>query len=65
MVALLVGITIVYFLCNLVARPSQATGTPYPVASRISFGVLGANIPAIIRGLVQAKTSGLKFEESS
>ena len=45
LVALLVGITIVYFLCNLVARPSQATGTPYPVASRISFGVLGANIP--------------------
>ena len=52
LIALLVGITIVYFLCNLVARPSQATGTPYPVALRISFGVLGANIPAIIRGLI-------------
>src|SRR5258705_8802757 len=26
LIALLVGITIVYFLCNLVARPSQATG---------------------------------------
>src|SRR6185295_19122607 len=31
LVALLIGITIVYYLCNLVARPSQATGTPYPV----------------------------------
>jgi NCS1 family nucleobase:cation symporter-1 len=44
LVALLVGITIVYFLCNLVARPSQAM--PYPVISRVSFGVMGANIPA-------------------
>jgi NCS1 family nucleobase:cation symporter-1 len=60
LVALLVGITIVYFLCNLVARPSQATGTPYPVASRISFGVLGANIPAIIRGLISVAWYGIQ-----
>jgi NCS1 family nucleobase:cation symporter-1 len=60
LVALLVGITIVYFLCNLVARPSQATGTPYPVASRISFGVLGANIPAIIRGLIAVAWYGIQ-----
>src|SRR6476660_2505615 len=60
LVALVVGITIVYFLCNLVARPSQATGTPYPVASRISFGVLGANIPAIIRGLIAVAWYGIQ-----
>src|SRR5690349_25066257 len=52
LVALLVGITIVYFFCNLVAKPSQATGVPYPVICRTVFGVLGANIPAIIRGLI-------------
>ena len=34
-----------YFLCNLVARPRQATGTPYPVVCRISFGVLGRQHP--------------------
>ena len=60
LVALIVGITIVYFLCNLVARPSQATGTPYPVASRISFGVLGANVPAIIRGLIAVAWYGIQ-----
>src|SRR4029079_16305728 len=60
LVALWVGITIVYFLCNLVARPSQATGTPYPVASRISFGVLGANNPAIIRGLIAVAWYGIQ-----
>jgi NCS1 family nucleobase:cation symporter-1 len=60
LVALLVGITIVYFLCNLVARPSQATGTPYPVICRASFGVLGANVPAIIRGLIAVAWYGIQ-----
>ncbi|EXG81496.1 NCS1 family nucleobase:cation symporter-1 [Cryptosporangium arvum] len=60
LIALLIGITIVYFLCNLVARPSQRTGTPYPVASRIPFGVLGANIPAIIRGLIAVAWYGIQ-----
>jgi NCS1 family nucleobase:cation symporter-1 len=60
LVALLIGISIVYFLCNLVARPSQATGTPYPVISRVSFGVLGANIPAIIRGLIAVAWYGIQ-----
>lgn len=45
LVALLVGITVVYFFCNLVAKPSQVTGVPYPVICRSVFGVLGANIP--------------------
>src|SRR3954463_3402081 len=31
LVSLLVGIGIVYVFCNLVAKPSQATGVPYPV----------------------------------
>jgi NCS1 family nucleobase:cation symporter-1 len=60
LVALLVGISIVYVLCNLVARPSQATGTPYPVICRASFGVLGANVPAIIRGLIAVAWYGIQ-----
>ncbi|MDL5158724.1 NCS1 family nucleobase:cation symporter-1 [Actinomycetospora termitidis] len=60
LVALLVGIGIVYLLCNLVARPSQATGTPYPVVCRSAFGVLGANVPAIIRGLIAVAWYGIQ-----
>ncbi|MFB9376843.1 NCS1 family nucleobase:cation symporter-1 [Kineococcus gynurae] len=60
LVALLVGITIVYLLCNLVAKPSQLTGTPYPVASRVAFGVLGANVPAVIRGLIAVAWYGIQ-----
>lgn len=60
LVSLLVGIVIVQFFCNLVAKPSQATGTPYPVICRASFGVLGANIPAIIRGLIAVAWYGIQ-----
>jgi len=45
LVSLLVGIVIVQIFCNLVAKPSQMTGVPYPVVCRAPFGVLGANIP--------------------
>ena len=58
--ALLVGIVIVQVFCNLVAKPSQVTGTPYPVICRASFGVLGANIPAIIRGLIAVAWYGIQ-----
>lgn len=60
LISLLVGICIVQFFCNLVAKPSQVTGTPYPVICRASFGVLGANIPAIIRGLIAVAWYGIQ-----
>ncbi|AFU00682.1 NCS1 family nucleobase:cation symporter-1 [Nocardia brasiliensis] len=58
--ALLIGIAIVYLFCNLVAKPSQVTGVPYPVMCRSAFGVLGANIPAIIRGLIAVAWYGIQ-----
>lgn len=60
LVALLIGITLVYFFCNLVAKPSQVTGVPYPVICRSAFGVRGANIPAIIRGLIAVAWYGIQ-----
>ena len=60
LVSLVVGITIVYFFCNLVAKPSQMTGVPYPVINRAAFGVLGANVPAIIRGSIAVAWYGIQ-----
>lgn len=60
LVSLLVGIAIVQYFCNLVAKPSQVTGTPFPVICRASFGVLGANIPAVIRGLIAVAWYGIQ-----
>jgi NCS1 family nucleobase:cation symporter-1 len=59
-ICLIVGIVIVQVFCNLVAKPSQQAGVPYPVTSRASFGVLGANIPAIIRGLIAVAWYGVQ-----
>ena len=50
--ALIAGITAVYFLINLTSIAGQRHGIPYPVLSRISFGVFGANIPALIRAVI-------------
>lgn len=60
LLALLIGIGIVNVFCNLVAKPSQVTGVPYPVICRASFGVLGANVPAIIRGLIAVAWYGIQ-----
>ena len=52
LVSMAVGIMAVYFLMNLIGRPSQKYGVPYPVIARMSFGVMGANLAAIVRGIV-------------
>ena len=52
LIALLAGICIVQLIANLVAKPSQQAAVPYPVICRLAFGVFGANIPAVIRGLI-------------
>ena len=50
--ALLVGIVAVYFLMNLTGIAGQRHGVPYPVLARLSFGLFGANIPALIRAII-------------
>ncbi|MCM3520329.1 NCS1 family nucleobase:cation symporter-1 [Curtobacterium sp. P97] len=60
LVALVVGILIVQVFANLVAKPSQRTGVPYPVINRAVFGVIGANVPAVIRGLIATAWYGVQ-----
>lgn len=52
LVSMSVGILAVYVLMNLIGRPSQTYGIPYPVVARMSFGVRGANLAALVRGVV-------------
>lgn len=52
LVSMVVGITIVYHLMNLIGRPSLKYGIPFPVVARMAFGVMGANLAAIVRGIV-------------
>src|ERR671934_2685892 len=50
--ALIIGILVVYVTMNLTGFAGQRLGVPYPVFSRISFGVFGANLPALIRAVI-------------
>lgn len=52
LIALIVGILLVNVAVNMMGRAGQKMGTPYPVVSRLSFGVFGANVPALIRAIV-------------
>lgn len=52
LIAMIVGITAVYFLMNLIGKPSLKYGVPFPVVARMSFGVMGANLAAVLRGIV-------------
>ena len=48
----LIGSLFVYFFANLIGKPSQKYGLPFPVILRTSLGVKGAKYFALIRGLV-------------
>jgi NCS1 family nucleobase:cation symporter-1 len=52
LVALVIGITLVNIGMNWMGYAGQKTGVPYPVLARVSFGVFGANLPALIRAVI-------------
>jgi NCS1 family nucleobase:cation symporter-1 len=58
--SLLVGFALIYVGMNLMGRIGQRTGVPFPVVSRISFGVWGANVPALIRAVIAIMWYGIQ-----
>ena len=52
LLSMVIGISAVYVLMNLIGRPSLKYGVPFPVVARMSFGVMGANLAACLRGIV-------------
>jgi NCS1 family nucleobase:cation symporter-1 len=60
LIALVVGICLVNVAVNMMGRTGQRMGTPFPVVSRLSFGVYGANIPALIRAIVAIAWYGIQ-----
>jgi nucleobase:cation symporter-1, NCS1 family len=56
----LVGNTIVLLPMLLNSHPGTRYGVPFPVLARASFGVLGANVPAVLRALVACGWFGIQ-----
>ncbi len=48
----LIGSIFVYLFANLIGKPSQKYGLPFPVILRSSLGIRGAKYTALLRGLV-------------
>ena len=46
------GSLVIFVLMSLIGNAGVRTGVPYPVLARASFGVWGANIPALARAIV-------------
>lgn len=58
--ALGIGAALVYFFMNLSGYMGQQTGVPFPVISRMSFGIRGAQLPAIIRAVIAIAWFGIQ-----
>ncbi|MEP9395795.1 NCS1 family nucleobase:cation symporter-1 [Mesorhizobium sp. KR2-14] len=52
LIAIGIGSLIIYVLMNLIGNAGVKTGVPFPVLARASFGIWGANIPALVRAIV-------------
>ncbi|MDP9885329.1 NCS1 family nucleobase:cation symporter-1 [Sinomonas atrocyanea] len=50
--SILIGTGILFVGMNWAGRMGQQTGVPFPVMARISFGIWGANLPALIRAVI-------------
>jgi NCS1 family nucleobase:cation symporter-1 len=57
---LVLGVVIIYFCSNLMGATGQRLGVPFPVLARISFGIYGANIPALMRAVVAIAWYGIQ-----
>ncbi|MFP3518388.1 NCS1 family nucleobase:cation symporter-1 [Pseudomonas sp. SIMBA_077] len=55
-----IGAALVFMFMNLSGYMGQRTGVPFPVISRISFGVHGAQIPALIRAVIAIAWFGIQ-----
>src|SRR5437667_3876449 len=58
--ALILGNVVVLIPIALNSHAGTRYGIPFPVLARASFGVLGANIPALLRGLVACGWFGIQ-----
>jgi len=58
--AVVLGNVVVLLPIALNSHAGTRFGIPFPVLARTSFGVLGANVPAILRGLVACGWFGIQ-----
>ena len=64
-IAIGLGSIVIYFLMSLIGKAGVQTGVPYPVLARSSFGIWGANVPALVRAIVACFWYGAQTSAAS
>ncbi|WP_417276416.1 NCS1 family nucleobase:cation symporter-1 [Castellaniella sp.] len=52
LLAIGLGSLVIFAIMNMLGYAGVKTGVPYPVLARASFGIWGANLPALVRAVV-------------
>ncbi|SFO20078.1 nucleobase:cation symporter-1, NCS1 family [Pseudonocardia ammonioxydans] len=60
LVSLGIGALLLFVLLTIAGYMGYRTGLPFPVMSRIAFGVRGAQLPAMVRGVVAIAWFGIQ-----
>ncbi|MFJ4717304.1 NCS1 family nucleobase:cation symporter-1 [Streptomyces sp. NPDC088785] len=60
LIAFAIASALLFALLTLSGRMGQRTGVPFPVMSRIAFGVRGSQLPALVRGGVAIAWFGIQ-----
>lgn len=60
LLALVLGGALLFGLLTLSGFMGEKTGVPFPVMSRIAFGIRGAQMPALVRGSVAVAWFGIQ-----
>lgn len=60
LIAEIIGALLVFTALNLTGTAGTKLGVPFPVLSRIAFGLFGGNIPALIRAVVAIAWYGIQ-----
>ena len=60
-----IGSIVIFALMNMVGYAGVRTGVPYPVLARASFGIWGANLPALVRAIVACFWYGAQTSAAS
>ncbi|HSB23061.1 MAG TPA: NCS1 family nucleobase:cation symporter-1 [Burkholderiaceae bacterium] len=64
-IAIGIGSLVIFVLMNLIGVAGVRTGVPYPVLARASFGIWGANVPALVRAIVACFWYGAQTSAAS
>ncbi len=60
LIGIVAGFSLMFITAQLIGNVGQRYGVPFPVFARVSFGIYGANIAALVRGAIAIAWYGIQ-----